>query len=179
MNNKGADQTAQMRRLICTFVVRILQDKFLLDLVHFIMLLRSSMNLSLYCDSRLYCQIWAFSVLLTSTLLQIDITYLWKLEFTMHDVFSLYVCKCLQRIKYLTTIKLANINKTNIIILHKSRLMTMLGAQNDCATSKDSDQPGHPPSLIRFFAVHMKKARVLSYPLNPQRRLIGLGQCPG
>ena len=26
-----------------------------------------------------------------------------------------------------------------------------------CAPSEDSDQPGHPPSLIRVFAVHMKK----------------------
>ena len=26
-----------------------------------------------------------------------------------------------------------------------------------CAPSKDSDQPGHPPSLIRVFAVRMKK----------------------
>ena len=25
--------------------------------------------------------------------------------------------------------------------------------QNDCAPSQDSDQPGHPPSLIRVFAV--------------------------
>ena len=24
--------------------------------------------------------------------------------------------------------------------------------QNECAPSKDSDQPGHPPSLIRVFA---------------------------
>ena len=37
--------------------------------------------------------------------------------------------------------------------------------------SEDSDQPGHPPSLIRVFAVRMKKAWVLSYPLNAQRRL--------
>ena len=35
-----------------------------------------------------------------------------------------------------------------------------------CAPSKDSDQPGHPPSLIRVFAVRMKKAWVLSYPLS-------------
>ena len=35
--------------------------------------------------------------------------------------------------------------------------------QSDCASSEDSDQPGHPPSLIRVFAVHMKKAWVLSY----------------
>ena len=33
--------------------------------------------------------------------------------------------------------------------------------QNDCAPSNDSDQPG--PSLIRVFAVRMKKAWVLSY----------------
>ena len=37
-----------------------------------------------------------------------------------------------------------------------------------CAPSEDSDQPGHPPSLIRVFAVCMKKAWVLSYPLSAQ-----------
>ena len=26
--------------------------------------------------------------------------------------------------------------------------------QNECVPSEDSDQPGHPPSLIRVFAVH-------------------------
>ena len=31
---------------------------------------------------------------------------------------------------------------------------------------EDSDQPGHSPSLIRVFAVRMKKALVLSYPLS-------------
>ena len=41
-----------------------------------------------------------------------------------------------------------------------------------CAPSDDSDQPGHPPSLIRVFAVRMKKHCVLSYPL------IRLGRCP-
>ena len=40
-----------------------------------------------------------------------------------------------------------------------------------CASSEDSDQPGHPPSLIRVFAVRMKKAWVLSHPLSAQRRL--------
>ena len=39
------------------------------------------------------------------------------------------------------------------------------------APSEDSDQPGHPPSLIKVFAVRMKKAWVLSYPLSAQRRL--------
>ena len=37
-----------------------------------------------------------------------------------------------------------------------------------CAPGEDSDQPGHPPSLTRVFAVRMKKAWVLSYPLNAQ-----------
>ena len=30
--------------------------------------------------------------------------------------------------------------------------VTWQNQQNDCAPSKDSDQPGHPPSLIRVFA---------------------------
>ena len=44
--------------------------------------------------------------------------------------------------------------------------------QNDCVLSEDSDQPGHLPSLIRVFTVHMKKAWTLSYPLSVQWRLI-------
>ena len=39
-----------------------------------------------------------------------------------------------------------------------------------CAPSGDSSQPGHPPSLIRVFAVRMKKHWVLSYPLSTLRR---------
>ena len=35
-----------------------------------------------------------------------------------------------------------------------------------CAPSEASDQPGHPPSLVR-----LKKARILSYQLSAQRRL--------
>ena len=42
--------------------------------------------------------------------------------------------------------------------------------QNGCAPSEDSDQPGHPPSLIRVFAVRMKIVWVLSYPFSAQRR---------
>ena len=40
-----------------------------------------------------------------------------------------------------------------------------------CAPSEDPDQPGHPPSLIRVFAVRLKTARILIYPLSAQRRL--------
>ena len=45
---------------------------------------------------------------------------------------------------------------------------TWQNQQNECAPSEDSDQPGHPPSLIRVF---MKKPWVVSYPLSAQRRL--------
>ena len=43
--------------------------------------------------------------------------------------------------------------------------------QSGCPPGEGSDQPGHSPSLIRVFAVRMKKAWVLSYPLSAQRRL--------
>ena len=48
---------------------------------------------------------------------------------------------------------------------------TWQNQQNECAPSKDSDQPGHPPSLTRVFAVRMKKPWVISHPLSAQRRL--------
>ena len=40
---------------------------------------------------------------------------------------------------------------------------TQQNQQCGCALSKDSDQPGHLPNLIRVFPVHMKKPWVLSY----------------
>ena len=56
---------------------------------------------------------------------------------------------------------------------------TWQNQQSECAHSEDSDQPGHPPSLIRLFAVRMMKPWVLGYPLSAQWRLIRLGGCPG
>ena len=57
---------------------------------------------------------------------------------------------------------------------------TWQNQQSDCAPSEESNQPGNPPSLIRVFAVRMKKPWVLSYPLSGQRRLlIRLGGYPG
>ena len=40
-----------------------------------------------------------------------------------------------------------------------------------CVPGEESDQPGHPPSLIGVFTVRMKKAWVLSFPLSAQQRL--------
>ena len=48
-----------------------------------------------------------------------------------------------------------------------------------CVPREDSAEPGYPPSLIRVFAVRMKEAWVLNYPLSAQRRLIRLSGCPG
>ena len=39
------------------------------------------------------------------------------------------------------------------------------------APNEDSDNPGRPPSLIRVFAVRMKKAWVLDYQLTVQSDL--------
>ena len=50
--------------------------------------------------------------------------------------------------------------------------------QSECAPSEDSDQPGHPPSLIRVFAFRMKKPWALSYPLSAQRRSDQTGRMP-
>ena len=47
---------------------------------------------------------------------------------------------------------------------------TWQNQQSDCAPSEYSDQPGHPPSLIKVFAVRMKKTWALSYPFSAQRR---------
>ena len=40
-----------------------------------------------------------------------------------------------------------------------------------CAPREDSNQPGHPPSLISVFAVSLEISWVLSYSLIAQRRL--------
>ena len=42
-----------------------------------------------------------------------------------------------------------------------------------CVSSEDSDQPGHPPSLIRVFDVCMKKAWVQ----HTVKTLVRLGEC--
>ena len=47
-----------------------------------------------------------------------------------------------------------------------------------CAPSEDSDQPWHPPSLIRVFAVRMTKAWDLIYPLKESDYSDQTGQMP-
>ena len=59
----------------------------------------------------------------------------------------------------------------NVVNFYSIWATTWQNQQCGSAPSEDSDQPGHPRSLIRVFAVRMKKAWVLSYPLRAQRRL--------
>ena len=53
----------------------------------------------------------------------------------------------------------------SIMVLHLSCHVDKT-SKITCAPSKDSDLPGHPPSLIRVFAVRMKKPWILSYPFS-------------
>ena len=61
-------------------------------------------------------------------------------------------------------------SETILFFLNQFSIMfwaaTWQNQQNECAPREDSDQPGHLPSLIRAFAVRMKKAWVLNYPLS-------------
>ena len=70
-----------------------------------------------------------------------------------------------------STIKIQNTGTSETITVILKWAASWQNQQCGCAPSEDSDQPGHPPRLIRVFAVRMKKAWVLSYPLSPQRRL--------
>ena len=68
--------------------------------------------------------------------------------------------------------------RLNVSIIYWHWLLSLINwivawqnQQNECAPTEDSDQPGHPPSLFKVFAVRMKNSWVLRYPLNAQRRL--------
>ena len=63
------------------------------------------------------------------------------------------------------TLCFANIAKINEPSHDKTNKMI-------CGPREDSDQPGDLPSLIRVFAVRMKKPWILSYPMSAQRRLL-------
>ena len=99
-------------------------------------------------------------------------------------LFSNYRC-CISEWSHLQIIQsskqLSLCHLTTVIRLsvyrYRSRFMT--NPTKWLAPREDSDQPGHPPSLIRVFAIRMKKAWTLSHPLCAERRLIRLSGCPG
>ena len=48
--------------------------------------------------------------------------------------------------------------------------------QSECMPSEDSDRPGHPPSLIRVFAVRIGSLATIKHTV---KTLIRLGRCSG
>ena len=58
-------------------------------------------------------------------------------------------------------------------------VMTWQNQQNDLCAQQRLRSSGHPQSLIRVFAVRIKKYWVLGYQLSAQQRLIRWGGCPG
>ena len=66
-----------------------------------------------------------------------------------------------QKVKCVSIRLEENVGDTKFEQPHNKTKMT-------CAPSKHSDQPGHPPSLIRVFAVGMKKPLVFTFLLSAQ-----------
>ena len=62
---------------------------------------------------------------------------------------------------------------------HLSHDMTWQNQQNECASSEDSDQPRHLPSLLRVFAVRSMGSWGPKVSSCGQKRLIRLSGCPG
>ena len=65
-----------------------------------------------------------------------------------------------------------------LLKLHVSCLVTK-ATKWHVRPAKTQISLGFHPARSRDFAVRMKKAKALSYPLTAQRRLIRLGGCPG
>ena len=92
--------------------------------------------------------------------------------------YKIYNAICLSNLAKLSKSDVGEIFSAQWMIQFNNWSASCQSQHNDCAPSEDSHQPGNPPSLIRVFAVRMKKAWVLSFPLSAQRRLIRLGGCP-
>ena len=90
-------------------------------------------------------------------------------------IFRHYVLYRIPRLKFLDSspVKTADLEEAKRV----GPFMKMVRGSDDVVCnriwvpSEDSDQPGHLPSLIRVFAVRLKKTRILSYPLSAQQRL--------
>ena len=68
-----------------------------------------------------------------------------------------------------TTIRKLQTSEKLLVVILKIELPHDKTSKMACAPSDDSDQPRHPPSLIRVFAVCMKKVWVLSSIARKQR----------
>ena len=92
-----------------------------------------------------------------------------------HSLISAFVVPCLDsvipKLLQVWVLPSGKPQKTGFLMTWLKWAATWQNQQKECAPREDSDQHGHLPSLIRVFAVRMKKPWVLSYPLSAQRRL--------
>ena len=119
------------------------------------------------CDSSILLQTFDSFLDLSSVLFYKRLTQRYCLDWKMH----------------FETTSAISIEAKRIMVVNTIWAATWQNQQNESAPREDSDMPGHPSSLIRVFAVRMKKAWVLSYPeLSIERTaktLIRLGGYPG
>ena len=134
---------------------------------------RQTMNQNNICFETLY----PFSQLAPKSIYS-PVWYMWlsAREFiTVLENFSLPKLSCFKYASRIDGPKLAN--QLLVVTDMSPQLFWWYELQDDktnkmaCAPSEDSDQPGHSTSLIRVFAVRMRKPWVHSYPLSAQRRL--------
>ena len=85
-----------------------------------------------------------------------------------------FVCRLLEMCCFVLLVFVLSVSRESCASCLLPFWVTFIWAKTykmTCAPIEDSDQPGHPPCLIRVFAVHMKKVGVLSYPFCVQQRL--------
>ena len=118
---------------------------------------------------RKYLQLYAQNSIYLN-LCKVSRWWIWSGRSNLFD----YTCHNLLRLKFLIswfTVK----NRFRVVGVKKSSendqyiyRLDYNGSDNICMPSKDSDQPGHQPSLNRLFSVHMKKQSIISYSLTSQ-----------
>ena len=91
-------------------------------------------------------------IILNKTLSNFQIYYDDKYKLVRYDLVNTQPTPPLFTVDPITEIHDYNAGKlANKVVLNWAA--SWQNQQSDCAPSEDSDQPGHPPSLIRVFAV--------------------------
>ena len=131
-SSEGSGETARMRRLARTFAAR-LGDKYQIRLT------RSNFNGGIKPADVFYA-------------VPFSTNHIWCLKFQMNIYLS---CIKLMDRRWLKEINMTKSGIRPTLSFLYNWALTWQNQQNECAPSEDSDQPGHPPSLIRVFAVRL------------------------
>ena len=104
-------------------------------------------------------------------------TYDFQAKYKQYQYFSILVAGKMRRIwSYVN--KLLNKTDRNWMKTLFIWITSWQNQQKGCAPSKDSDQPGHPPSLIRVFTVRLMGSWGPKLSSCVQRRLCSAGRMP-